>query len=44
MKKIIVLIILIGFIATSCSTQRACHTKGAYVSKSVKKAQNKPRN
>jgi hypothetical protein len=29
---------------TSCATSHGCHTKGVYVSKDIKKAQNKSRN
>jgi hypothetical protein len=29
---------------TSCGTSHGCHTKGVYVSKDIKKAQNKSRN
>jgi hypothetical protein len=29
---------------TSCATSHDCHTKGVYVSKDIKKAQNKSRN
>jgi hypothetical protein len=42
MKKLII-IIIIGITAASCGTSKQCHTKGYYVSKSIKKAQQKPR-
>ncbi len=29
---------------TSCATSHGCHTKKVYVSKSIKKAQSRPRN
>lgn len=34
----------LGLALTSCATSHGCHTKGVYVSKSIKKAQSKPRN
>lgn len=38
------ILIIVGILAlTSCATAN-CHTKGVYVSKSIKKAQSKPRN
>ncbi len=42
MKKLII-IIIIGITAVSCGTTKECHTKGYYVPKSIKKAQQKPR-
>ena len=33
---------IITMMLASCGTSRSCHTKGYYVSKSVKKAQAKP--
>ena len=35
-------ILIIGILGlTSCGSARGCHTKGVYVSKSIKKAQSK---
>jgi hypothetical protein len=42
MKKAIT-IMIIAMVAVSCGTTKQCHTKGYYVSKSIKKAQQKPR-
>ena len=39
----ILLIYGLSLVITSCATSK-CHTKGVYVSKSIKKAQNKTRN
>lgn len=33
---------MIIMMLSSCATSKSCHTKGVYVSKSVKKAQSKP--
>lgn len=38
-----VFIIAISIMLSSCGSGRSCHTKGVYVSKSIKKAQSKPR-
>ena len=40
MKRLIMIITLMSI--TSCATSKSCHTKGAYVSKDVKRAQAKP--
>ena len=42
MKKLITISIMV-ITATSCATSKQCHTKGYYVSKSIKKAQNGPK-
>jgi hypothetical protein len=42
MKKAIT-IMIIAMVAVSCGTTKQCHTKGYYVPKSIKKAQQKPR-
>ena len=42
MKKTIT-IMIIAMVAVSCGTSKQCHTKGYYVSKSIKKAQNGPK-
>lgn len=36
-------IITIAIMLTSCGVSHTCHTKGVYVSKDIKRAQNKPR-
>lgn len=36
------IIIAVILLLTSCGSTKSCHTKGVYVSKSVKKAQSKP--
>lgn len=41
MKKTLLIITALIFLA-SCGTAKSCHTKGYYVSKSIKKAQAKP--
>lgn len=33
---------IIAMMLTSCGTSKSCHTKGVYVSKSIKRAQAKP--
>jgi hypothetical protein len=38
MKKLIAIVLLAGLFS-SCVTNKSCHSKGHYVSKSVKKAQ-----
>jgi hypothetical protein len=45
MKNFITLITIstIVITATSCATSKECHTKGYYVSKSVKKVQQRPK-
>jgi uncharacterized lipoprotein YmbA len=40
MKRLIMIIALMSI--TSCATSKSCHTKGYYVSKSIKRAQAKP--
>ena len=40
---LIATILLISIIMSSCSSSRGCHTKGVYVSKSIKKAQSQSR-
>lgn len=35
-------VLLISIMLSACSSSRKCHTKGVYVSKSIKKAQSKP--
>jgi len=42
MKKAIT-IMIIAMVAVSCGTAKQCHTKGYYVSKSIKKAQQGPK-
>jgi hypothetical protein len=37
-----VAITVITLMLTSCASSKSCHTKGAYVSKDVKRAQAKP--
>ena len=37
-----IFIIAITLMLNSCSSSRKCHTKGVYVSKSIKRAQAKP--
>jgi len=39
---LIATVLLIAITLSSCGSSRGCHTKGVYVSKSIKKAQNKP--
>lgn len=48
-EKVWTVLIVYGLVAftlvmmlISCKTSQGCHTKGVYVSKSIKKAQNKP--
>lgn len=36
------IVIIVALFLTSCGTAKSCHTKGVYVSKSIKKAQSKP--
>lgn len=36
------IIVIIIAALTSCGSTKSCHTKGVYVSKSIKKAQSKP--
>jgi hypothetical protein len=40
MKKLVILFTILA--VTSCATSKSCHTKGYYVSKSIKRAQAKP--
>jgi hypothetical protein len=40
MKKLVILFSVAAL--TSCAASKSCHTKGYYVSKSIKKAQAKP--
>lgn len=42
MRKLIT-IMIIAMVAVSCGTSKQCHTKGYYVSKSIKKAQHGPK-
>jgi hypothetical protein len=37
-----VFIIAIAIMLNSCASSHGCHSKGVYVSKSIKKAQSKP--
>ncbi len=37
-----VFIIVIALMLNSCGSSKSCHSKGVYVSKSIKKAQSKP--
>lgn len=39
---LIATVLLIAVIFSACSSSRSCHTKGVYVSKSIKRAQSKP--
>ena len=38
-----IIVITIAIMLTSCGVSHTCHTKGVYVSKDIKRAQNKPR-
>ena len=37
-----IMVVIVILFLTSCGTAKSCHTKGVYVSKSIKKAQSKP--
>ena len=39
---LIATVLLIAVMFSACSSSRSCHTKGVYVSKSIKRAQSKP--
>lgn len=43
MYSFVVGVLITSMLLTSCATAH-CHTKGVYVSKTIKKAQNKQRN
>ena len=38
-----VILTVVTLMLTSCASSKSCHIKGVYVSKSIKKAQSKPR-
>lgn len=44
MYSFVLSVVITSLLLTSCGTSRGCHTKGVYVSKDIKKAQNKVRN
>jgi predicted small secreted protein len=44
MYSFVASVVIASMLLTSCGTTHGCHSKGHYVSKDIKRAQNKPRN